>query len=58
MNIVLTVASSGITTQLLCRGTTVHLKFTIPINIDEFLTCNVKQGLPLVELLAVSKLII
>jgi len=36
----------------------VHSRFAIPINVDENSTCNIKQGSPLAELIAKSKLII
>ncbi|XP_072066853.1 uncharacterized protein [Arachis hypogaea] len=57
-HIVLTVASSGIASLLLPGGRTAHSRFAIPLNIDEFSTCNIKQGSALAELLIKTKLII
>ncbi|XP_072060277.1 uncharacterized protein [Arachis hypogaea] len=56
--IVLTVASSGITSLLLLGGRTAHSRFAIPLIPDEFSTCNIKQGSPLAELISRTKLII
>ncbi|XP_025669993.1 uncharacterized protein [Arachis hypogaea] len=56
--IVLTVASSGIASLLLPGGRTTHARFAIPLNLDEFSTCNIKQGSPLADLLIKTKLII
>ncbi|XP_072073598.1 uncharacterized protein [Arachis hypogaea] len=56
--IVLTVASSGIASLLLPGGRTAHSRFAIPLNLDEYSTCNIKQGSHLAELLIKSKLII
>ncbi|XP_072084486.1 uncharacterized protein [Arachis hypogaea] len=57
-HIVLIVASSGIASLLLPGGRTTHSCFAIPLNIDEFSICNIKQGSALVELLIKTKLII
>ncbi|XP_020994900.1 uncharacterized protein LOC107481086 [Arachis duranensis] len=56
--IVLTVASSGIAALLLPGGRTAHSRFAIPLNVDEFSTCNIKQGSALAELIIKTKLII
>ncbi|XP_072088107.1 uncharacterized protein [Arachis hypogaea] len=40
--IVITVASSGIASLLLPGGKTAHSCFAIPLNLDEFSTCNIK----------------
>ncbi|XP_057723392.1 uncharacterized protein LOC130939297 [Arachis stenosperma] len=49
-DIVLTVASSGIASLLLPGGRTAHSRFAIPLNLDEFSTCNIKQGSNLADL--------
>ncbi|XP_016192896.1 uncharacterized protein LOC107633811 [Arachis ipaensis] len=49
--IVLMVASSGIASLLLPGGRTAHSHFAIPINLDEFSTCNINQNSPLAELI-------
>ncbi|XP_072073101.1 uncharacterized protein [Arachis hypogaea] len=56
--LVLTVASSGIASLLLPGGRTAHSRFATPLNLDEFSTCNIKQGSALAELLIKTKLII
>ncbi|XP_057723585.1 uncharacterized protein LOC130939500 [Arachis stenosperma] len=56
--IVLLVASSGIGFLLLPGGRTSHLWFAIPINLDEFSTCNIKQNSALADLIIRAKLII
>ncbi|XP_072073992.1 uncharacterized protein [Arachis hypogaea] len=56
--IVLTVASSGIASLLLPSGRTTHSRFAIPLNLDEFSTCNIKQNTPLAELIIRPKLIV
>ncbi|XP_020977998.1 uncharacterized protein LOC107636092 [Arachis ipaensis] len=56
--VVLTVASSGIASLLLPGGRTAHSRFSIPLNLDEFSTCNIRQGSALAELLIKTKLII
>ncbi|XP_016166002.1 uncharacterized protein LOC107608783 [Arachis ipaensis] len=56
--IVLTVASSGIASLLLPGGRTAHSRFAIPLNLDEFSTCNIKQNTPLAELIIRAKLIV
>ncbi|XP_019178819.1 PREDICTED: uncharacterized protein LOC109173952 [Ipomoea nil] len=55
--IVLNVASSGIASLLLHGCRTAHLRFAIPIAVNE-VTCNIKQGSPLAELIVKAKLII
>ncbi|XP_020963415.1 uncharacterized protein LOC110265024 [Arachis ipaensis] len=56
--IVLTVASSGMASLLLPGDRTAHSRFAIPLNLDEFSTCNIKQGSSLAELIIKAKLII
>ncbi|XP_072074046.1 uncharacterized protein [Arachis hypogaea] len=56
--VVLTVASSGIASLLLPGGRTAHSRFSIPLNLDEFSTCNIRQGRVLAGLLIKTKLII
>ncbi|XP_072081071.1 uncharacterized protein [Arachis hypogaea] len=56
--IVLIIASSGIASLLLPGGRTAHSRFAIPLNLDEFSTCNIRQGSALAELLIKTKLII
>ncbi|XP_072088389.1 uncharacterized protein [Arachis hypogaea] len=50
-NIVLYVASNGITSLLLPNGRTVHSRFKIPLSINEDSICNIKQGTPLSKLI-------
>ncbi|CAJ2631977.1 unnamed protein product [Trifolium pratense] len=57
-DIVLTVASSGIAALLIPGGSTAHSRFSIPIQVDENSTCNIKQGSPIAELIVKAKLII
>ncbi|XP_025702793.1 uncharacterized protein [Arachis hypogaea] len=57
-NIVLNVASSGITSLLLRNGRTAHSRFKIPLSINEDSICNIKQGTPLSKLICKAKLII
>jgi len=56
--IVLTVASSGITSLLLPGGRTTHSKFRIPISTMDNSICNIEQGSEAAELLKVADLII
>ncbi|XP_074580731.1 uncharacterized protein LOC141837184 [Curcuma longa] len=56
--IVLNVASSGITSLLLPSERTAHSRFAIPFNPNEESTFNIKQGSPLAELIVKAKLII
>ncbi|XP_072067039.1 uncharacterized protein [Arachis hypogaea] len=56
--IVLTVASSGITSLLIPGSRTAHSSFAIPLIVDQFSTCNITQGSQLAELIVKSKLII
>lgn len=51
-------ASSGIASLLLPGGRTAHSRFKIPINVNEDSTCNIKQGMPLADLIIQYKLII
>uniref|UniRef100_A0A0D3E8T9 ATP-dependent DNA helicase n=1 Tax=Brassica oleracea var. oleracea TaxID=109376 RepID=A0A0D3E8T9_BRAOL len=57
-DIVLNVASSGIASLLLPGGRTAHSRFGIPINPDEFSTCNIEQGSDKAEVIAKASLII
>lgn len=56
--IVLVVASSGISATLLPAGRTAHSRFAIPIHIHEHSMCSVKHRTELAELLQCTKLII
>ncbi|XP_057425917.1 uncharacterized protein LOC130719311 [Lotus japonicus] len=56
--IVLNVASSGIASLLLPGGRTVHSRFSIPLDINNLSTCNVRQGSLKAELLQKASLII
>jgi len=56
--IVLNVASSGIASLLLPGGRTAHSQFSIPLQIDDESTCNIKQGSPLSQLIRKTSLII
>ncbi|XP_056694876.1 uncharacterized protein [Spinacia oleracea] len=56
--IVLPVASSGISSLLLPRGRTAHSRFKIPLSVTEDSTCNIKPGSDLAELLMKTSLII
>ncbi|XP_057419001.1 uncharacterized protein LOC130713231 [Lotus japonicus] len=56
--IVLNVASSGIASLLLPGGRTAHSRFSIPLDINELSTCNVRQGSLKGELLQKASLII
>ncbi|XP_057747007.1 uncharacterized protein LOC130966238 [Arachis stenosperma] len=57
-NIVLNVASSGITSLLLPNGCTAHSRFKIPLSINEDSICNIKLGTPICKLSCKAKLII
>ena len=56
--IVLSVASSGITALLISGRRTTHLRFAIPINVDEYSTCDIRSEDPLADLIQRAKLII
>ena len=56
--IVLTVASSGIAATLLPGGRTAHSRFGIPLQVNEFSMCSMRQNSPLAELIKATKLII
>ena len=56
--IVLAVASSGIASLLMDGGRTAHSRFKIPINIDEFSCCEIKQNTYLAELICETSLVI
>ncbi|XP_028768731.1 uncharacterized protein LOC114726322 [Neltuma alba] len=57
-DIVLTVASSGIAITLLPAGRTAHLRFAIPIQVNEDSVCNIKHNSSLGNLIKSTKLII
>ncbi|CAG7866070.1 unnamed protein product [Brassica rapa] len=57
-DVVLNVASSGIASLLLPGGRTAHSRFGIPINPDEFSTCNIEPGSNQAELVAKASMII
>ncbi|XP_057758424.1 uncharacterized protein LOC130979082 [Arachis stenosperma] len=57
-DVVLNIASSGITSLLLSNGRTIHSRFKIPLNITENSICNIKPGSSQVMLLLKVKLII
>ncbi|XP_057793329.1 uncharacterized protein LOC131009949 [Salvia miltiorrhiza] len=57
-DIVINVASSGIASLSLPGGRTAHSRFKIPINANEDLTCDIKQGSDLANLIMRAKLII
>ncbi|GJT70427.1 ATP-dependent DNA helicase PIF1-like protein [Tanacetum coccineum] len=57
-DVVLNVASSGITSLLMTDGRTAHLRFKFPINIDELSTCPINPQSDLVALVRKCKLII
>ncbi|XP_063942080.1 uncharacterized protein LOC108218842 isoform X3 [Daucus carota subsp. sativus] len=56
--IVLGVASSGIASLLIEGGRTAHSRFKIPIDIDEFSCCDIKQNTYLAELLCNTNLVV
>ncbi|XP_050207483.1 uncharacterized protein LOC126656902 [Mercurialis annua] len=56
--IVLVVASSGIASLLLPGGRTAHSRFKIPINLDDYSSCEIKRGTQLSELIKQSALVI
>lgn len=58
LQIVLTVASSGIASLLLPGGRTAHSKFKIPVPTEENSTCNIEYDSDHAELLQQTKLII
>ncbi|AES97392.2 uncharacterized protein [Medicago truncatula] len=58
LKIVLTVASSGITSLLLPGGRTAHSKFKIPVPTDDNSTCNIEFDSDHAELLQQTKFII
>ncbi|XP_071727319.1 uncharacterized protein [Rutidosis leptorrhynchoides] len=57
-DIVINVASSGITALLLTEGRTAHSRFAIPINVLENSFCSIKKDSELTALLNKAKLII
>ncbi|XP_019179179.1 PREDICTED: uncharacterized protein LOC109174395 [Ipomoea nil] len=57
-DIVLNVASSGITSLLLPGGRTTHSRFAVPLSVNEDSTCNILQGIGLCKLIIKCKLII
>ncbi|XP_074328023.1 uncharacterized protein LOC141665934 [Apium graveolens] len=56
--IVLAVASSGIASLLLDGGRTAHSRFKIPIDVDEFSCCDIRQNIYLAELICSTSLAI
>ncbi|WOG82236.1 hypothetical protein DCAR_0101398 [Daucus carota subsp. sativus] len=56
--IVLPVASSGIASLLMEGGRTAHLRFKIPIDVNEFSCCDIKQNTHLAELICNTGLVI
>ncbi|PIA31358.1 hypothetical protein AQUCO_05000027v1 [Aquilegia coerulea] len=56
--IVLAVASSGITSLLLPGGRTAHSRFNIPLNVDEYSTCNITKRIELAKLIQKADLVI
>lgn len=56
--IVLNVASSGIAALLLPGGRTAHSQFSIPLQITDESTCNIKQGSAINDLIRKTTLII
>ncbi|KAF8087030.1 hypothetical protein N665_0602s0013 [Sinapis alba] len=57
-DIVLNVSSSGIASLLLPGGRTAHSRFGIPINPDEFSTCNIEPGSDKAEVISKASLIV
>ncbi|KAL0733823.1 hypothetical protein Bca4012_010033 [Brassica carinata] len=57
-DIVLNVASSGIASLLLQGGRTAHSRFSIPLNPDEFSSCNMAHGTDQANLVKEASLII
>lgn len=55
-DIILNVASSSIASLLLLSGQTTHLRFLIPLNLNESLTCSIRQGSQLAELIVRARL--
>ncbi|OMO52744.1 DNA helicase PIF1, ATP-dependent [Corchorus olitorius] len=56
--IVLDVASSGIASLLLPGGRTAHSRFKLPLNVDKWSTCEIKNGIQLAKLLLKTSLVI
>ncbi|XP_074374046.1 uncharacterized protein LOC141714425 [Apium graveolens] len=56
--IVLPVTSSGITATLMSGGRTAHSRFKIPIDLDEFSTCNISHDSNIAQLIKQTNLII
>nr|XP_017256445.1 PREDICTED: uncharacterized protein LOC108226004 [Daucus carota subsp. sativus] len=56
--IVLPVASSGIASLLMEGGRTAHSRFKIPIDVNEFSCCDIKQNTHLAELICNTALVI
>ncbi|KAK3189481.1 hypothetical protein Dsin_029042 [Dipteronia sinensis] len=56
--ICLTVASLRIAPLLLPGGRTAHSRFSIPIDLNDHLTCNIHQGTHMAELIKKTSLII
>ncbi|PIA34321.1 hypothetical protein AQUCO_03800129v1 [Aquilegia coerulea] len=56
--IVLAIASSGIASLLLLGGRTAHSRFNIPLNVDEYSTCNITKRTELAKLIQKADLVI
>ncbi|XP_074375138.1 uncharacterized protein LOC141716868 [Apium graveolens] len=56
--IVLHVASSGLASLLVEGGRTVHSRFKIPIDIDEFSCCNIKKNTHFAELICKTNIVV
>ncbi|OMO62293.1 DNA helicase PIF1, ATP-dependent [Corchorus olitorius] len=56
--IVLAVASSGIASLLMPGGRTAHSRFKIPLEVDEYSTCEIRKGTQLAKLLQRTDLIV
>ncbi|PIA26872.1 hypothetical protein AQUCO_08600024v1 [Aquilegia coerulea] len=56
--IVLAVASSGIASLLLPGGRTAHSRFKIPLEVDDYSTCNISQKIDLAQLIQRADLVV
>ncbi|PIA61372.1 hypothetical protein AQUCO_00300727v1, partial [Aquilegia coerulea] len=56
--IVLAVASSGIASLLLPGGRTAHSRFKIPLEVDDYSTCNISQKTDLAQLIQRADLVV
>ncbi|XP_016178045.1 uncharacterized protein LOC107620395 [Arachis ipaensis] len=57
-HIVLNVASSGIAALLLPNGRIAYSRFKVPLSVNQYSICNIRQGTPLAHLISSAKLII